>query len=152
MCWLWIGEHGHSWREKETPTDGAWAPRLYVRCVLLCYLTGSPSFPGLPRTHHGGQKIFWTGRGRLGVLWPLRLHGLGCCSSKVIETSALQAADKGAFLSILLFRKGPELLCLWMHTAHLVAYDQWAGWGWGVGAKSCIKDLAHWLPPEEEKI
>lgn len=40
--------------------------RVHVPCAPLPYLPGSPSFPGLPRTHPGSQKIFWTGKDRLG--------------------------------------------------------------------------------------
>lgn len=100
----------HGWKEKEMPTDRT----LVSPSVCPVCPTSPPHWVSLDFPAHimGARRYFGQKRIDLGVLWPLLLHGLGCCSSEVMETEYPTDSSKGTFLSPLLFRWGPQLLRL----------------------------------------
>lgn len=95
-----------------------WSPQMNRTLVSpsVCPVcpTSPPHWVSLDFPAHimGARRYFGQKRIDLGVLWPLLLHGLGCCSSEVMETEYPADSSKGTFLSPLLFRWGPQLLRL----------------------------------------
>lgn len=117
-------------------------PGLPICVSRVPHFATTLGLPGLPSTHHGGQKIFWTGKDRLGgaVAPPASWSGVLQLRGDGNRVPRKQQQRDLLFPAAVQMRPPVALAC-WMQAAQLVVYEQWAGWGWvveGRAAAGCL--------------